>query len=56
MKKSLELHSNTKLEREWDEGYLELGKDHIPQMKVVKCLIIISKNIITYENALPLRK
>ena len=55
MKKSLELHSNTKLEREWDEGYLELGKDPITRLTVVNCLKIIGSKPIPHKNAFLLR-
>ena len=39
-----------------DEGYLELGKDPIPQMKLVNYLKWVGKNSIIYKNDFPMRK
>ena len=45
-----------KIERVWDEWYLGLGGDKVPQMKVVNCLRRIGKNPITYYNSFPIKK
>ena len=55
MKKELYSQSYPKLEREWDEVYLEVGKDPIPQIIVIKCLRRIKTNPIMYDNAFALR-
>ena len=38
-----------------DEGDLELGKDPVPKIKVANVLKRIVRNLITYDNALPMR-
>ena len=37
-----------------DEGYLELGKDPVPQTTVAYCFKMIGGKPITYDNAFPL--
>ena len=50
LEKELEIQRNTKVERVWDEGDLDLGENPITQMTVINCLRRIGNNPITYDN------
>ena len=56
MKKALDIHRKSKVERVWDKDDLDLDEGPITQIVVFNCFRNIGDKPITHENDFTLRK